>query len=196
MRRRFFFDYSVDMDMDRDCLLTIRVRVDNMLQHDPHLLVPVSEVGGPGAVARGGLVARAGGRVAAARARRRVGGVRAGVAVPVGRPGELVMIISCMFWFAVVLLYHWDTTHPVIASITSKTVSPKNSFSSTAQKIVSILATILQGVCINIYKVGIRCCSVQIVQHSHEVSTANKFCTRVNQCAQLSPEATCPRALK
>ena len=35
-----------------------------------------------------------------------------------------------------------------------------------------------------------------IVQHSHEVSTANKFCTRVNQCAQLSPEATCPRALK
>ena len=93
--------------MDRDtraCLLTIRVRVDNMLQHDPHLLVPVSEVGGPGAVARGGLVARAGGRVAAARARRRVGGVRAGVAVPVGRPGELVMItISCMFWFVVVL---------------------------------------------------------------------------------------------
>ena len=151
--------------MDRDtraCLLTIRVRVDNMLQHDPHLLVPVSEVGGPGAVARGGLVARAGGRVAAARARRRVGGVRAGVAVPVGRPGELVLIISCKFWFVVVvLLYHKDTTHPVIASITSKTVSPKNSFSSTAQKIVSILATILQGFCINIYKVDIRCCSVQ-----------------------------------
>ena len=163
MRRRFFFDYFVEMDMDRDCLLTIRVRVDNMLQHDPHLLVPVSEVGGPGAVARGGLVARAGGRVAAARARRRVGRVRAGVAVPVGRPGELVMItISCMFWFIVVLLYHKDTTHPVIASITSKTVSPKNSFSNTAQKIVSVLATILQGFCINIYKVDIRCCSVQL----------------------------------
>ena len=104
--------------MDRDtraCLLTIRVRVDNMLQHDPHLLVPVSEVGGPGAVARGGLVTRAGGRVAAARARRRVGRVRAGVAVPVGRPGELVMIISYVLVcsYIVVSLGHHSPCHRV-----------------------------------------------------------------------------------